>query len=179
MAGAASFLIDAVHDLVPAATLARMIGRFFMATEAPGTLRAATVSLTGSNGAWAMARVHGKKIEIEETEFGAAHILHEDGTLGLYIPEIAPGRDIPAHCHQVMREHELILDNGLLQQGRPVAPGLAFSWPLGHVHAYRNPTDRPLRVLCIDSPRFTPEDEVPLTDAPPLVPLDPIGNYFA
>ena len=179
MAGVASFLIDAAHGLVPTVTLARMIGRFFMATEGHGAFRSATVSLSGSDGAWAMARVHGHRIEVEKTAFGAAHILHQDGTLGLYILEIAPGREIPPHAHEVMQEHELILDDGLLQQERPVAPGLAFSWPLGYVHAYRNPTERPLRVLCIDSPRFMPEDEVPLTDAPPLAPLAPIGNYYA
>ncbi|MFQ5567155.1 MAG: cupin domain-containing protein, partial [Paracoccaceae bacterium] len=66
-----------------------------------------------------------------------------------------------------------------LQQDRPVAPGNAFAWPLGHVHAYRNPTDRPRRILCIDSPRFMPEDEVPLAATPLLVPLAPLGNYLA
>jgi hypothetical protein len=70
-----------------------------------------------------------------------------------------------------MRESELVLDDGLLQQGLPVARGSAFDWPQGHVHAYANPTARPRRILCIDSPRFTPADEVPLTPPPPLVPM--------
>ena len=118
------------------------------------------------------------EFEVEHTAFGAAHIVHEDDTLGLYILEIAPRGIIPAHYHRVMRESELILDDGLLQQDRPVARGNAFAWPLGHVHAYRNPTGRPRRILCLDRPRFMPEDEVPLSAAP-LVPLAPLVNYLA
>jgi mannose-6-phosphate isomerase-like protein (cupin superfamily) len=60
-----------------------------------------------------------------------------------------------------------------------VARGSAFAWPLGHIHAYRNPTGRPRRILCVDSPRFMPEDEVPLAAAPRLVPLAPLVNYLA
>jgi len=60
-----------------------------------------------------------------------------------------------------------------------VARGNAFAWPLGHVHAYRNPTGRPRRILCLDSPRFSPADEVPLTAPPPLVALAPLVNYLA
>jgi mannose-6-phosphate isomerase-like protein (cupin superfamily) len=58
-----------------------------------------------------------------------------------------------------------------------VARGTAYDWPLGHVHAYRNPTARPLRILCIDSPRFDSADEQPLIPAPPLVPLAPFAEY--
>ncbi len=68
---------------------------------------------------------------------------------------------------------------GDASQDRPVARGNAFAWPLGHVHAYRNPTGRPRRILCLDRPRFMPEDEVPLAAAPPLVPLAPLVNYLA
>ena len=59
-----------------------------------------------------------------------------------------------------------------------MARGNAFAWPLGHVHAYRNPTGRARRILCIDSPRFMPEDEVPLAAAA-LMPLAPFVNYLA
>jgi hypothetical protein len=91
--------------------------------------------------------------------------------------EIAPSHAIPAHCHRVMREWELTLDAGLLQQGRPVPRGAAFAWPRGYVHAYRNATARPLRVLCIDSPRFDPADELPIAPAPPLAPRAPFAAY--
>ena len=159
----------------------------FRSSGGAGALDAVTVSLASTHGdthgdthgKQATALVERPEFEIEFTAFGAAHIVHEDDTLGLYILEIAPHGTIPAHCHRVMRESELILDDGLLQQDRPVARGDAFAWPLGHVHAYRNPTDRARRILCIDSPRFMPEDEVPLASAPPLVPLAPLVNYLA
>jgi len=180
---AAAFLVDTAHGAVPAATLTRMIGRYFFASGCSGAADEVTVSLASTRGArvtaLAAVRVERPEFEIERTAFGAAHIVHEDDTLGLYILEIAPHGAIPAHCHRVMRECELILDDGLLQQDRPVAPGNAFAWPLGHVHAYRNPTGRPRRILCLDSPRFMPTDEVPLTATPPLVPLAPLVNYLA
>ena len=179
LGAAAAFLVDAAHGAVPAATLARMIGRYFFASGSAGAGDTVTVSLASTRGDRVTAQVERPEFEIERTAFGAAHIVHEDDTLGLYILEIAPHSTIPAHSHQVMRESELILDDGLLQQGEPVAPGTAFAWSLGHIHAYRNPTGRPLRILCVDSPRFMPEDEVPLTDVPRLVPIAPLVNYLA
>jgi hypothetical protein len=180
---AAAFLVDTAYGAVPAATLARMIGCYFFASGEAGGADAVTVSLASTRGeratALATVLVERPEFEVEHTDFGAAHIVHEDDTLGLYILEIAAGSTIPAHCHRVMRESEMILDDGLLQQGRPVARGNAFAWPLGHVHAYRNPTGRPQRILCLDSPRFMPADEVPLAAAAPLVPLAPLVNYLA
>ncbi len=180
---ATAFLVDTAHGAVPAATLARMIGRYFFASGCAGAADTVTVSLASTRGervtTRVTARVQRPEFEIEHTAFGAAHIVHEDDTLGLYILEIAPHAIIPAHCHRVMRESELILDDGLLQQDRPVARGNAFAWPLGHVHAYRNPTGQPRRILCLDSPRFMPTDEVALAAAPPLVPLAPLVNYLA
>jgi mannose-6-phosphate isomerase-like protein (cupin superfamily) len=175
---AMAFLVDATYGAVTAATLAQMIGRYFFTTGAAPGVGKVTVSLDTTHGDNATMQVTRPSFEVERTGFGAAHILHEDDTLGLYILEIAPHGAIPAHCHQVMRESELILDDGLLQQGRPVARGSAFAWPLGHIHAYRNPTGRPRRILCVDSPRFMPEDEVPLAAAPRLVPLAPLVNYL-
>jgi len=174
---AAAFLVDTAYGTVPATTLARMIGRYFLAS---GDVTGATitVSLASTRGERVKARIQRPEFKVEHTAFGAAHIVHEDDTLGLYILEIAPRGAIPAHCHQVMRESELILDDGLLQQGRPVARGNAFAWPLGHVHGYRNPTGRRRRILCLDIPRFMPADEVALEAAGPLVTLAPLVNYL-
>jgi len=175
----APFLADAAHDMVPAATLARMIGRYCFAAGDMAQADAVAVSLTSPDGTQASALVERPEFEVEQTVFGTAHILHEDEILGLYILEVAAKGAIPAHCHHHMREFELILDDGLLQQGSPVARGSAFDWPLGHVHAYANPTAQSRRILCIDSPRFSPADEVALTPPPPLVPLAPMAHYPA
>jgi mannose-6-phosphate isomerase-like protein (cupin superfamily) len=176
LSAVAAFLADCAYDAVPLATLARMIGGWVLASGgAPGG--AVDLALSTSRGERTGLRLAPRRFETEHTGFGAAHILHEDDILGLYVLEIAPGHAIPAHCHRVMREWELILDEGLLQQDRPVARGAAFAWPPGHVHAYRNPTLRSLRILCIDRPRFTRADEVPLIPAPPLAPLAPFAEY--
>jgi mannose-6-phosphate isomerase-like protein (cupin superfamily) len=172
--GSAAFLADTVYGTVPLETLAAVIGRFALATGAAPDGTSITLAADREQ---STQPVKERDLAVEDTGFGAAHVLYEDARIGCYILEIAPGHSIPAHCHRVMREWELILDDGLLQQGSPVARGTAYDWPLGHVHAYRNPTARPLRILCIDSPRFDPADEQPLIPAPPLVPLAPFAEY--
>lgn len=174
LGGPAAFLADVAFGTVTLEALAAIIGRFALATG----LAAEGASVTLSAGGLHTTRqALWRDLAVEETGFGAARVLYEEPAIGLYILEIAPGRSIPAHCHHVMREWELILDDGLLQQGNQVPRGSAFAWPLGQVHAYRNPTARPLRILCIDSPRFDPADERPLEPAPPLVPLAPFAKY--
>ncbi len=175
---AASFLIDVAFAAVPAETLVRMIGSFAYATGSMGTESTLALTLRDSRFGRASALLARPTFAVERTRFGFAHILHEDNVLGLYILEIAPGCSIPPHCHRVMRESEMILDDGLLLQGRPVAAGDAFAWALGEVHCYRNPTGAPRRILCVDSPRFQQSDEIPIDPPPPLEPAVPFGNYL-
>jgi len=164
---AASFLADVTFPDVPAETLVRMIGSFVCATGVMGADATLAVTLRDSRPGQASALLSQPRFEVEATRFGYAHILNEDDVFGLNVLEIGPGRTIPPHCHRVMRESELVLDDGLLLQGRPIAAGDAFNWPLGEVHTYYNPTGAPCRILCIDSPRFQPSDETPIDPPPP------------
>jgi quercetin dioxygenase-like cupin family protein len=175
---AASFLVDVAFPAVSADTLVRMVGSFACATGSMCSESTMAVTLRDSQFGQAAALLARPHFEVERTRFGLAHILHEDNVLGLYILELAPGCTIPPHCHRVMRETELVLDDGLLLQGRPVAAGDAFSWALGEVHTYHNPTDVPRRILCIDSPRFQQSDEMPIDPPPPLEPAVPFENYL-
>jgi hypothetical protein len=38
---------------------------------------------------------------------------------------------------------------------------------------YTNPTDRHQAILCVDSPRFIPEDEIEVAGEPAEVPAEP------
>lgn len=173
-----AFLIDSALEVMPAEELAAMIGCFFFASVAGRGHGRVEVAVGDGQGMSAAARVMRPDFTIEANDFGAAHVLYENDTLGLYVLEVAPGATIPAHYHRVMQESELVLDAGLLQQNLPVRPGDAFTWPTGYVHAYRNPTKRPKRILCIDRPKFIPEDEVVVTGAPLLIPVKPEWNYL-
>ena len=175
---AAGFVIDSVLDLVAPEELARLIGCLFFSLSTGRRHKRAEVMVGDGHGLSATARLLRPDFGVEEPGFGRVHILRETEPLGLYILEIAPGATIPAHFHRVMEESELVLDAGLLQQNLRVRPGDAFAWPAGYVHEYRNPTASPRRVLCIDRPRFIPEDEVVVTGAPLLVPMRPSWNYF-
>ncbi len=178
LGAAVRFLIDATPPAVPPVAMLRMIGGFACAAGLLGPSPAVTLGLNDPLGRQARARLICPRFESETTTFGSAHILYEDNVLGLYILEIAPGRAIPAHCHRIMRECELVLDGGLLLRGRPAAPGAAFAWSFGDVHCYRNPTAVPRRILCIDSPRFQPGDERPVDPPPPLAPAVPFRTYL-
>jgi len=111
----------------------------------------------------------------EVKPFGTVDIIHETrdarpeestAPLGIYRLNIAPGQSIPLHVHRVMQESEMVLTSGLLCQGKPVAAGTVHRWPLGAAHSYHNPTRRTQSILCVDSPRFMPEDEVPVEGEP-------------
>lgn len=173
----ACFLIDALYGAVPPGELARMIGRFACAWEAEAGSRVVEVTLRNDRGLITAAHVCRPVFAVEHNGFGAAHILYENEVLGLYVLEVAPGRAIPAHFHRVMQEAELVLDANLLLQGRPVRPGDAFAWSAGQVHEYRNPTAAPKRILCIDRPKFIPEDEVVAPGNHELAPARPERSY--
>lgn len=173
-----AFVIDSVLGEVAPEKLAQMIGCFFFASAAGRWNERVEVVVGDGQGLSATARMLRPDFAIEVNRFGAAYVLYEDDAVGLYVLEIAPGAVIPAHFHRVMRERELVLDPGLLQQNLRVRPGDAFSWPAGYVHEYRNPTDSPKRILCVDRPKFIPEDEVPVRDAPLLIPTRPEWNYL-
>ena len=174
----ARFLLDSARGTVAGDELARMIGCFAVYWAGAGD-PAAEVALDAGQGPVAAARLRRPVFGLERNGFGAARILHESATLGLYVLEVAPGAAIPAHFHRVMQEHELVLDDGLLQQGRPVRAGDAFSWPAGLVHEYCNPTEALRRILCIDRPKFIPEDEVVVAESAELIPVAPRRNYLA
>ncbi|HUF87845.1 MAG TPA: cupin domain-containing protein [Thermohalobaculum sp.] len=175
----ARFLIDVAHGAVAPAELARMIGCLAFAVAARPGQRAAEVTVRGARGPLAVARLRRPAFAVEANGFGAAHVLCENASLGLYLLALAPGRAIPAHFHRLMREAELVLDPGLLLQGRPVGAGDAFVWPAGRVHEYANPTRGPGRILCIDRPKFIPEDEVVVSGPVDLVAVAPARNYLA
>jgi dihydroneopterin aldolase len=104
--------------------------------------------------------------EVEEQIFGQVDIVYETQGCGLYRLRVAPGKEIPAHYHREMEEHELIIGSQLLVQGRPAKAGSARQWPHGLVHGYRNPSDMEQTILCVDRPAFIPADEIAATPAP-------------
>ncbi|MGE0792465.1 MAG: dihydroneopterin aldolase [Sandaracinaceae bacterium] len=114
----------------------------------------------------------------EKKPFGTVDILETTRAVGIYRLNIAPGRGIPLHFHRHMQESELMLGDGLLCQGKPVAAGHWFAWPREAPHRYDNPTSEWRSILCVDSPPFDPNDEVEVDDTEvlpaPVAPRDPI-----
>lgn len=109
----------------------------------------------------------------EHNRWGSVDVIFESKSAGLYRLNIASGKAIPLHVHKVMDESELVLDAGLLCQGRPAWPGLAHRW-LQAKHCYSNPGDgRTRSVLCVDSPCFRPDDEIVVDGTPDEVPYLP------
>jgi FolB domain-containing protein len=125
-------------------------------------------------------------LRVETKSFGSVDVIHEAANAGIYRLNIAPGRQIPMHVHRAMEEHELVLTRGIRCQGREVFPGTAFHWPYGAAHFYENPTANYQTVLCVDRPRFIPDDEVEVGGAPAEIapdhvwePRDPHGRLIA
>lgn len=118
-------------------------------------------------------------LKTEDKNWGKVDIIHETKDAGIYRLHIAPRKGIPLHIHKVMREAEMVLTEGLFCQRAAVLPGTVHRWPRNAAHVYDNPTDRYQTVLCVDSPRFIPDDEIEVTgepaDVPPEPPWGPVG----
>ncbi len=159
-------------------TAAYALCRLLLAPPAPGERRAAiaeaTLRLTkpgalGGRAVPALTVTRAQEWAVlaqEEKPFGTVDVICETRDVGIYRLNVAPGQGIPLHVHRRMREVEMVLGSGLLCQGRKVAPGTVFRWPHGAAHRYDNPTERVQTILCIDAPRFAPEDEI-VVQGPP------------
>lgn len=117
-------------------------------------------------------------LPVEDKPFGQVDVVHQSASCGVYRLRVAPGRSIATHVHQVMDEAEMVLGSELLLQGKRVAPGLAFRWARGVAHRYDNPSSIEQTILCVDRPRFLPEDEREVP-APPggLQPVTGVSYY--
>lgn len=165
-------------------TAAHALANYLLAPPVPGERRAAiesvVVTLT-KPGALAGRAFPSLRIERnrdwakfthEEKPFGTVDIIHETRAAGIYRLNVAPGRGIPLHRHEVMREAEMVLTAGLLCQGQAIAPGTVHRWPQGASHRYDNPTDKVQTILCVDSPRFMESDEIQMAGEPAEVTSD-------
>ena len=101
----------------------------------------------------------------EEKAWGFVHVIEETRSMGLYRLSLEAGGRLPRHHHQVMRESEMVVDDGLVghfngSEPRRLTPCERFAWPHGEVHGYHNPTDTTRSLLCVDLPPFDPDDEI-------------------
>ncbi len=109
------------------------------------------------------------QLEQEHKTFGVVDVIYQTRHAGIYRLNVAPFQSIPMHMHDVMRESELVLSDGLLCQRVPAPAGTVHRWPKHAAHCYQNPTERYQTILCVDAPRFIESDEIPVTGEPAVV----------
>lgn len=112
---------------------------------------------------------HWVQLAHEHKSFGVVDVIHETRDAGIYRLNVAPGRSIPLHVHQSMREAEMVLSDGLSCQRSAVAAGTVHEWPKGAAHCYDNTSDRYQTILCVDCPRFIDADEIAVQGEPTAV----------
>ncbi len=166
-------------------TAGHALARYLLAPPAPDERRAQVdsvlVRLTkpGALGGLAVPSLEIERmaawcnVEVESKPFGTVDVIYETKDAGIYRLNVAPGKSIPLHMHQQMRESEMVLGEGLMCQGQPCAPGTIHRWPTGAAHTYMNPTERHQAILCVDLPRFIPDDEIEVAGEPADVPAEP------
>ena len=103
----------------------------------------------------------------EATAFGEAEVLLETSEAGLYLLCVAPGRAIPPHRHERMRELEWRVRGDLERNGRRIEGLGVVAWPRGRVHGYRNVGEDTATLFCCDVPPFVAEDEIVVEGAEP------------
>ncbi len=177
IAGQVTFLLTACRFRM-IETAAHALARYLLLPPAKGERRAQidslrlrlTKSFALAGRAIPSVEIHREAKEFDLTtevsKFGDVDIVFERRTLGIYRLNVAPKHSIPLHVHRQMSESELVLSDGLLCQGKPVAAGAVFHWPHGAAHRYDNPTEIVQTILCVDSPRFSAEDEVEVEGEP-------------
>lgn len=184
VAGQLSFLLGACRFWM-LETAAHALARYLLLPPAPGERRAQIEALRLR--LTKPQALHGQAVpyleimrdasdvtlETEASPFGRVDVVFETQEAGIYRLNVAPGKSIPLHLHEQMHESELVLSDGLVCQGKPVAPGSVFQWPLGVRHRYDNPTNRYQTILCVDSPRFMREDEIEVKGEPDDVAVVP------
>lgn len=97
----------------------------------------------------------------ERHPFGMSDLIFATKGCGIQRLRLAAGQSIAAHEHRRMDESELVLGDGLLLQGEPVAAGTAHRWPRGFAHRYDNPSAIEQSVLCVARPFFMADDHLP------------------
>ena len=117
-----------------------------------GRARAARVSIEREPGDYRRGN--------ETTSFGEVEILYESSQAGLYLLHVEPGREIPAHFHDIMRELEWLVCGDLERDGRLLRGFEPVEWPRHTVHRYRNVGSTRATLFCCDMPPFVPADEV-------------------
>lgn len=141
---------------------ARFVSRL-VATMTGYTARARIID--DPNGRWVEALAKPYDGDIEFKDWGTVDIIAELPRVGLYRLNLFPGAILPDHAHYKMREAELVLGHGMVGwsgTGKPrhLRAGERRNWPHGLPHGYHNASFEVASLLCIDRPRFIPEDEV-------------------
>jgi FolB domain-containing protein len=96
----------------------------------------------------------------EAARFGEVEVLLETREAGLYLLHVDPGRAIPLHHHERMRELEWLVHGSLAQDGRMLARAEPREWSRGAAHGYQNPSGERASLFCCDTPPFIPSDEI-------------------
>jgi FolB domain-containing protein len=96
----------------------------------------------------------------EHNDFGEVEILHQTREAGLYLLHVDPGREIPAHYHDVMRELEWLVDGTIERDGVLLQGFDPVVWSKHRVHRYVNVGTRRATLFCCDVPPFVPADEI-------------------
>ena len=166
LTGQLAFLLDAARFAV-AEDVAIALARWVLLGERGPARRPMVqfvdVRVAGSTGdAHTCLAATDAQYETEVQSFGEVDIVHEAAECGVYLERLPPGAVLPTHHHRTLDEWELVLGDGLLLQGAPVAAGVAHHWPRRFPHRYENASAVEQAFLCVDRPAFVPTDEQPV-----------------
>jgi dihydroneopterin aldolase len=178
LAGELLFLLEACRFKV-LESAAETVARYVLLPPLPGAppaqVRAATVRVTKPQALAGLAvpslQVHRAAEELDgPVPVGGVEGVHEGPGYSVYRLRLEPGGTVTHAFAPPGEQAELVLGEGVLLNGAPVARGMAFHWPGGAVRRYDNPTATAQALLCVSLPRFFPlaEGRLPAAGAPPV-----------
>ena len=99
-------------------------------------------------------------VKAEPASFGEVDVLLETSEAGLYLLHIEPGKEIPLHHHQIMREVEWLVRGNVLRNREPLKKLSPALWQKAEEHSYRNVGSERATLFCCDIPPFISADEI-------------------
>jgi FolB domain-containing protein len=92
------------------------------------------------------------KITEEQTAFGNVEVLFESREASIFRVNLAPNRKCALHRETRPHEAEMVLTEGLVDDGLPRLTGSARRFATGTPRTYENPTAHWQSILCVHSP---------------------------
>jgi mannose-6-phosphate isomerase-like protein (cupin superfamily) len=97
-----------------------------------------------------------------DAPFGKVQNFESNDKFGSSILIIEPNKEISKHYHKNTKEIEIILEGEIICDGEIERPYDVNIWEPMQAHSYKNISDAIVKILCLTTPPYNPNDSFEL-----------------